>query len=619
MKSKLLLYIDTNIIVPVSCDASGRTHEAETIYYNGNPSTDDIERIQDFYQKTTGVNIIDTHFVFSETIENSFRKELISTFEKEGIKPVSFTAIPSVVLTEFALKQIPGGKDSFGENVVIIYSNEDSLRVTGTIYDGNAWRWNVSNDMIPKVGNSPLKRCLVECLIKERDRNLGSIDDRNREQEINYQMQFADEWLRIYKNLQSGEDMIIDFKFSFEDSNVKLRMPKREIEMSYEKTLAPAISSIVSYKEKKCSNSIKYSILVGPAFEEENFTSKVKIALDCDEQFSVVPYVRLGSVFAKYLSTCEVEEDFNKFDQISKDQDKVFKNTLDWIQYAQILTEFNESLSTELKELSRCVGKDTEELKSVLSETDKYMQKSNFAEARVALNKTLFPSELVSDSIKEARLLLAKKENLEGVFAKLECVDGARQLIIKIKDNSEKIKSEMENSDSHRKTIADKANRIDFCEEHFNEYLDLKREFNRAESYKEKADLVLKMKEVSDEPMPELKLRQVFAEIKYSKELVKVSFFKKKTVLHVMVNVKDDDVLPCDALLNLSNKVLVRASEGDAECVAYEIEKGENSFAVDIEENTTELDFKKPIYCYLFTGKNVLDKTAIKCDSVVIK
>ena len=50
-----------------------------------------------------------------------------------------------------------------------------------------------------------------------------------------------------------------------------------------------------------------------------------------------------------------------------------------------------------------------------------------------------------------------------------------------------------------------------------------------------------------------------------------------------------------------------------------EIEKGENSFAVDIEENTTELDFKKPIYCYLFTGKNVLDKTAIKCDSVVIK
>ena len=72
-------------------------------------------------------------------------------------------------------------------------------------------------------------------------------------------------------------------------------------------------------------------------------------------------------------------------------------------------------------------------------------------------------------------------------------------------------------------------------------------------------------------------------------------------------------------MLNLSNKVLIRASEGDAECVAYEIEKGDNSFAVDIEENTTELDFKKPIYCYLFTGKNVLDKTAIKCDSVVIK
>ena len=115
---------------------------------------------------------------------------------------------------------------------------------------------------------------MVECLINERDKNLGAIDNRNREQEIAYQMQFADEWLQLYKNsrmLESNEDLIVNFKFSFEDSNVRLRLSKREIEQSYEKTLAPAISSIVEYKEKKCSNAIKYAILVGPAFEEENF------------------------------------------------------------------------------------------------------------------------------------------------------------------------------------------------------------------------------------------------------------------------------------------------------------------------------------------------------------
>lgn len=621
MKSKLLLYIDTNIIVPVSCDAGGRTHETESILYNGDLNLSHIEIIQDFYQKTTGVNTIDTHFVFAETIETPLKKKIMETFSKEGIIPMSFTAIPSIVLTEYALKQIPGGENSFGDNVAVIYSNDDSLRLTGTIYDGNGWQWNVSNGRIPKVGNSPLKRCLVECLINERDKNLGAIDDRNREQEIAYQMQFADEWLQLYKNsgiLESNEDMIVNFKFSFEDSNVRLRLSKREIEQSYEKTLAPAISSIVEYKEKKCSNSIKYAILVGPAFEEENFTSKVKIALDCEEQFSVIPYVRLGSVFAKYLGACVLEDNFAKFDQISKTKENIFKNTLDWIQYAQLLTEFNENLGTELRELSRRVDEDTETLKSVFQATDLHMQKSVFSEARLALNKIMFPSVLVSNSIQEARLLLAKKENLEGVFAKLECVDGARQLVNKIKDNSDKIKAGISLSESHSVAIVEKAKRIDFCEEHYDEYLDLKREFNRASAYKDKAELVLKMKAISDEPMPELKLRQVFAEIKYTKEKVKVSLFKKKDVLHITVNVKDDEKLPCAALLNISNKVLIRASDGDAECLAFEIEKGESTFSVDLESTDCQLDFTKPIYCYVFAGRNVIDRAAIRCDSVVI-
>lgn len=622
MKSKLLLYIDTNIIVPVSCDPSGRTHETESILYNGIIDLSHIEIIQDFYQKTTGVNTIDTHFVFAETIETPLKKKIMETFSKEGIKPVSFTTNPSIVLTEYALKQIPGGENSFGDNVAVIYSNDDSLRLTGTIYDGNGWQWNASNSRIPKVGNSPLKRCLVECLINERDKNLGAIDNRNREQEIAYQMQFADEWLQLYKNsrmLESNEDLIVNFKFSFEDSNVRLRLSKREIELSYEKTLAPAISSIVEYKEKKCSNAIKYAILVGPAFEEENFTSKVKNALDCNEQFSVIPYVRLSSVFAKYLSACELEDNYAKFDQISRTNENIFKNTLDWIQYAQLLTEFNENLSSELRELSIRVDEDTEMLKSVIQATDLHMQKSVFSEARLTLNKTMFPSTLVSNSIQEARLLLAKKENLEGVFAKLECVDGARQLINKIEDNSDKLKAGIGVSESHREAIANKSKRIDYCEEHYDKYLDLKREFNKAATYKDKVELVLKMKDVSDEPMPELKFRQVFAEIKYTKEKVKVSFFKKKDVLHITVNVKDDEKLPCTALLNISNKVLIRASDGDAECLAYEIEKGENTFSVDLESTDCQLDFNKPIYCYVFVGRNVLDKAAIKCDSVVIK
>lgn len=621
MKSKLLLFFDTNVIIPVSCDAGGRTHETEPMSYSAVPNFSHIEIIRNFYQKTTGVNTIDTHFVFAETMAPSFKKDVMDSFSKEGITPVSFTTIPSIVLTNYALRQIPGNKTSFGENVVIIYSNDESLRLTGTIYDGNVWQWNVTNNIIPKVGNSPLKRALVECLINERDKHLGAIDARNREKEVEYQMQFVDEWLPIYKKLESREDLIVNFKFSFEDDFVKLRIQKREIELSYEQTLAPAISAITDYREKKCSNSVKYAILIGPAFEEENFTFKVKTALECHERFSVIPYTRLSKIFAEYIENCELIDDLSKFNEINSYYEKLYKNNLEWIQYAQVLTEFNEQLNAELSVLSAHVADDTKTLDTIISATDLFLRKSAFADAREALDKTIFPSMLVNNSIQEARLLLAKKENMEGVFGKLEYVDGARQLIKKIQDNSTMMRNEIVVSESHRNTIVEKSSQIDFLENHYDDYLDLKREFNKAPDYKSKKEIVEKMRDITLEPLPELKLRQVIAEINYTKEILKYGFLKtkKKYILNITVFVKDGDILPCDALLNVSNKVQIRASEGGADCLAYEISKGESTFSVSIECPNDQLDIAKPIYCYLFVGKNVLDKSAIVCESVIIK
>ena len=619
MKSKLLLYFDTNIIVSVSCDANGRTHETEFLCYTSFPDQSHIEFIREFYQKTTGVNTIDTHYVFAETIELSFRKKILHSFSKEGMKPISFTGLPVSILTAYALKQNPGERNSFGDNVVIIYSNDESLRLTGAIFDGNVWRWNVSNIIIPKVGNSPLKRSLVECLIDERDKRLSAIDERNREKEIENQMQFVDEWLAIYKNTDSKEDLIIDFKFSFENTYVKLRIPKRDIEASYEKTLAPAISKIAEYKEKVCSNSIKYAIFVGPAFEEESFTFKVKTALDCHEQFSVIPYTRLNSVLSKYLETCDLVDDLTQFDKISKENERLYKNSVAWIQYAQELTEFNNDLNVGLKELVRRVAADGETLDALNLATNSFMATSAFDEARNALNRVLLPSDFVKDAIQESRLLLAKRENMEGAFAKLESVDGARLLIRKIQNNADAIKDEILKSESHIQIIDQKNERIDFCEEHYEEYLDLRRKFHGTSDIRTKKELITQMKKVTDEPMPELKLRQVFAEIQYSKEKVRVGFFKKKKVLNISVMVKNNETLPCDALFNISNKVQIRSSEGDSDCLAYEIAKGENSFHVTIDSLNSSLDFSKTIYCYLFVGKNVLDKAAIKCESIIIK
>ncbi len=619
MKSKLLLYFDDNIIVPVSCDADERSHETDVINYKAFTDLSYIELIREFYLKTTGTNRIDSHFIFAETIDEASRKRIIGDFTKEGFTPASFTAIPSIILTEYAMKQSASENASFGENVAVLYSDDNVLRMTGTVYDGTSWKWNAKCVNIPEVGDSPLKLSLVKCLINERDKHLGAIDERKMKREVEYQMQFADEWLSLYKTIASNEDLIVDFKFTFEDSSVKLRLAKRVIEQYYEQTLAPAISSICEYKEKTLNNSIKYVVLVGPAFEEDNFTSKVKNALECNDLSSVIPHSRLASAMGEYLKTCELSDNFSKFDQIYAAESKMYKSNTEWIQYAKALTNFNEELSRESTELSRHVTQDTKVLNSILDASNNYLKTSSFNDAREILGKTLFPTALTNNSLKACRLLLAKKENMESIFAKLKTVDGARILIKKIQDNTEKIRTEIEIAESHREAIKTLNEKINHCENHYEEYLDLKREMNRAQDYNTKKELIEKMRDITVEPLPELKLRPVDAEIKYSREKVKVGLFKKKDVVHITVRILHEETLPCDAVLNVSNEVLIKLTEEGERCEVFEIEKGSDSLSVDLDSSTSSLDFSKPIYCYLFVAKKVLDKRAITCDPLIIK
>ena len=502
---------------------------------------------------------------------------------------------------------------------MIVYSNDEALRLTATVYDGTQWQWNANNKVIDKVGSSPLKRCIVECLIDAKDKSSGSLDERKREKEIEYQMQFADEWLSDYKKLSSSDNFIVDFKLSFETSSVRLRIPKKEIELSYDKILSPAVSTIIDYKKERCNASVKYAIFFGPAFEEENFTLKVKNAIECNEQFSVITINKFGKVLREFLVGCEFEEDFGKYDRITQEKEKIYKSNLEWIQYAQDLIEFGGKLEAELKELNIRVADDTASLESIIGSCNSQMQKSAFDEAREVLAGKIFPSVLAGNSIKEARLLLAQKENLEGVFEKLERVDGARVLITKIQNNAESLSALINKSNGHTEAIKNKSARIDFCENHFDEYLDLRRKFKRTTDYKDMKALVEQMKELSDEPMPELTLRQVSAQINATKERVKDGWFKKKVLLRIHVLVKGEEILPCDAILNVSNRMRVRPSEGEEDCLAFEISKGESSFTVQVDSTKNKLDFNSDIVCQLFPAVDVIDKKAIDCEPVIVK
>ena len=158
-----MLFVDENFIVPVVCDADGRMHTMETMNYSGADDVQYLEGLTDFYRSATGISVIDTHFLFVESLDMNFRRKFISVLQKEGLNPVSFTCVPSVVLTDFAVAQGLTSPAVFGDSVIILYSSSDLLKVTGTVYDGNSWQWNAKVSVFDGVGDSPLKKAVVEC------------------------------------------------------------------------------------------------------------------------------------------------------------------------------------------------------------------------------------------------------------------------------------------------------------------------------------------------------------------------------------------------------------------------------------------------------------------------
>lgn len=620
MESRLLLFVDENFIVPVVCDADGRMHTMEAMNYSGADDVQYLEGLTDFYRSATGISVIDTHFLFVESLDMNFRRKFISVLQKEGLNPVSFTCVPSVVLTDFAVAQGLTSPAVFGDSVIILYSSSDLLKVTGTVYDGNSWQWNAKVSVFDGVGDSPLKKAVVECVVNERDRVSGFLSDaRSRNEEIEWQMNNADEWLAVYKN--SDQDMVIrDYRYHFDNSSSStVRFSKKVIEQYYEKRLAPAVSGISEYVKNISGNSLKLAVLVGPAFEEERFCEKAKMAVGSPNVVSITS-PRLPKALSVFFSQSGVKDDFSTFDAVMVESMRRYKAVQEWIGSAGMIHGLKRSMSAELATLTDRVRQDSCELQAVFQRVDGFLQKSAFDEAEIARSILVIPTPLTDVSVQTAMKLLAKKEDLEPVMEKLNAVPGARELISGISILSEQIQSQLQLNRQDQKALnKDKKDEIQFYREHYDEYLELKKKYLRASDFKSKKELVEAMSGLTKESLPALRLNQVAVELFGEKQRVKTGLFSRKESLHVGMKVLNDEELPCDAVLNVSRKVVIRATEEMPGCLAFQVEKGRRDFSVDIDFPVDGLDFKEPVYVCLFVGKDVLDKQAVKCNCLTIK
>lgn len=675
MDSRLLLYIDEDYILPLSFDREGRCHEFAKDYenclwlyfYSAEHSVDFsrayrsqcvsevygyygsflksqsdksasavvngrdvpyfdlmklssmLKDIRTFYKDSTGDSsaVIPVSYVFAESIDAVVRRAFMENMRANDFAPVSFSTFPSSLVVDYAIKAVP--RDwKFGDNIMIISSAADMFRLTTVVYDGSIWHADGGCKLINDVGDAPLKEAFIKYVVDEVDKNRSHlVTPEVRRREYLHQRQNADRWLALKRDSRGNFD-IDDYAYYINPAiRYSCHVEGSFLVAAYEQAVRTTVGMIEAYRREVIGDNLALTVFCGPAFDDEELVKMIKDSLGNPTAVSVPSYQMPKALKCFWPDHMNELEDFSKFDSIVSRQIAVRKSITSWIASAAKIRLLWEKLAEYIPVLEYELKGDQFHCEEMVKLCHDRLKVSDFEGAKSKLLVYELPSERSRAAKFTVDALLNERSDLQQIFAAVNSIAGARQAIGEIDRYAEIALKLYEVIGTYTADIEAAKELITYYESHYEEYKELKKKFKSAKTILEARGLVERMSDITMEELPALKLRTVDVNLKAELKVVKEGLFgmKKKKSVVISASVKNEETLPCDAILNVSTEQQIEANEGDHRCLAFVIPKGESSFTEEIQLPDPHLDSKKMIYVNLFVAPKELDKRAINVET----
>lgn len=582
--------------------------------------SDFLDEIRTFYSSETGdrTSLIPVSYVFSESVPVKSRKLFMRDMEANGFKTVSYSVSMSELIVRYACAN--STEDfHFGDHQLIIVSAGTTLRLTTAVYDGEVFLMDGTCRIIDGVGEAPLKYALVRYVVDEVDRNNGYLaTPEKKENEYAWQFANVEKWLKIKTDF-AGDFDIDDFCYSFDpDRRFSCHVVGKFLDSVKENAVRATVSAINAYKDSIIGDNLALTVFAGDAFDDDGFTAMLRASLGNPESISL-PSFRMSQIpKAFYPDSFDLNESLSDFDAIQKSAESKDAAIGKWIKSASEIRKLWEAYQRFLPDLQRNVADDSHHVDEMTEMSENRLKHSEFDKAREKLTVYDIPSENTKASRIVMNSLERDKEGMAGVFAAVRGISGARLVIEKIDALSKLTLSELRRIKEMQDRISAAVKKIEFYESRYDDYLELKRVFQKTVTVIEKRELVDRMKEITLEELPEIRLNSVRLRIEGEIVVTKAGLFRKNRELRCVAEVMNGEPLPCDALLNISNNALIEANAGDARCVAVEFKKGEKKIEYTLPLPDARLNGERPIYIYVYPSPDVLDKSAVKAPCCII-
>lgn len=582
-----------------------------------------LRSIASFYKEHTGDRAasVPTSFIFAESVPLEARKIFLSGMETNGFKVKSFSVSISKLLTEY-VSSTRSLDFSFSDHVLMIASAAGTIRLSTIVYDGDNFLSDGTCKVIHGVGDAPLKDALVRFVVDTVDRNKGYLTTpEKRSAEYAYQYANVEKWLGIRRNA-NGDFDIDDFAYSFEpEMCFSCQVSGTLFKSVQEDAVRNTVAAINAYREAVIGPDMRLAVFVGHAFDDDNFVSMMRASLG-NPQVVTLTSSRIPEAFKAfgpdYLSS---DEPLDKFDALTALQRKDSIAISKWIETASKMRSLLEAFEDELPKIEKHVKSDIDLVDQMQNMRDCALRTSNFAFAKEKLKVYEVPGENTRVSKSVICRLLDDKDEMAPVFESVESIAGARLVIERIEQYAEAAVGFIAAIKAIDDRLAALRGEVVFFESHYDEYLELKKKFQRAKTLVEKREIVEAMESLTMEPLPALKLNPVSVRLHGQIRVEKSGFLglKKKRYLEYSAVVLNNESLPCNAILDISTDAQIKANTGDSRCIACDFKAGESSLSGEIQLPDGRLNEGSPIYIYLFVAPDVLDKTAIDAPYFIVK
>ena len=510
---------------------------------------------------------------FSATIGMKARKVFAEYLKKKGFSIISYsTEINELVAEKVVYDYRSTLNPAFGDQLLIIQSAGNRLLLSTLTWGGDAFMQGEKPTELEKQGEDFRRRELAKMVVDKMEQSNGRLTtEAEREAEIAFQMQFADEWYksRIDSNIRVRGFYYMQYP---DDVQPSITVDANQLELRVEANSKATTDAIQKYYKKNVVNNHLYTIFFGDVFcDGENGDNPFrKRCVDVTDSLGKYAFFSdnalqeaMGRYYYSHGNLLEpVEELESRYLKLEDERERIRK----YVRNAETLGGLRDTIDDSSAEMREAIDNVKSRTKRIEDSWTAYMQQSKFDDAETIL------SEMTSDDA----LTMAKSrlhDSLVKIEANKSLLEDLKQLNeIHVKEIVEEIfkgYKQLQQLQKEAKDLEIRPKELKDCTQHYRDaypaYKELMTDFeSKTRGAKKRVLDEIVKKDLTMETLPVIDIEKIMVELSYTLKQEKNGLFglKKKKYIIVKMQVKDGKKLPCPCVLQISDSEIKVNREG---------------------------------------------------------